>query len=159
MNEAHGVADKEVDISYVHFLARFVEPENMADRYPRTVGRLLFGGTLNVFEMVGKDIHDVKLHGFFSPLLADCCATFTAFLRGAINGVEDRHARKVGKPDGSTVQIKVIERRIDDDFKVSGERVHGNKSGRCQHKGYCENERYIAMRSTSSSEMSSCLRS
>ena len=124
VNEAHGVADKKVNIPHVHFLACCIESESMADRYPGAIGRYPFGGALNMFEVVGDDFHHMKLPGFPTPLLADGCAAFFAFFGGAINSVEDRYAGQVGESNGAAVAVEIIERRIDDEFQVSREGIH-----------------------------------
>ena len=99
VNEAHCVADEEVDVPQVHALAGLIEPENMAYRYPGACWRYLFVGALNVFEVVSDNVHQLELKRLLAPLLTEICAASAAFVSRAIDGVEDRHASKVGEPD------------------------------------------------------------
>jgi hypothetical protein len=88
VNEAHGVANEVVDVSQVHALARFIEPESTADWYPRARWRYLFVGTLDMLEMVSNNVHQFEFQRLLTPLLTEICAAGSAFVGRTIDGVD-----------------------------------------------------------------------
>lgn len=124
VNESHGVSNRIVDVSQVHALARFIEPESTTDWYPGACWRYLFVGTPDVLEMVGNDVHQCELQRFVTPLLTELCTADAAFVGRTIDGVKDRHASKVSKPNRATIAVKLVERRIDYDLEVSSKGFH-----------------------------------
>ena len=77
-----------------------------------------------MLEMVSDNVHQIEFQGLFTPHLTESCAADSAFFGGTINSVEDRHASKVSEPNRATVCVKIVERRIDYDFKVSSKSFH-----------------------------------
>jgi hypothetical protein len=77
-----------------------------------------------MLEMVSDNVHQIEFQRLFAPLLAEICAAGSAFVGCPIDGVEDRHASKVSEPNRATVCVKIVERRIDYDFKVSSKSFH-----------------------------------
>jgi hypothetical protein len=124
VNESHGVSNLIVDVSQVHALARLIESESMADRYPGACWRYLFVGTPDVLEMMGNDVHQCELQRLVTPLLTELCTADAAFVGRTIDGVKDRDASKVSEPNRATVAVKLVERRVDYDFKVSRKGLH-----------------------------------
>lgn len=77
-----------------------------------------------MLEMVSDNVHQFEFQRLLTPLLTEICAPGSAFVGRAIDGVEDRHASKVSEPNRATVGVKIVERRIDYNFKVSSKGFH-----------------------------------
>jgi hypothetical protein len=78
-----------------------------------------------MLEMVGQHIDQLKFQRLFAPCLADNRCSLSAFLGGAVNGMEDCDAGEIGVAKGASVAVvEFVEGRIDDDFQISSEGFH-----------------------------------
>lgn len=124
MNEPDGVANDVVEIAQVHSLARFIKSKRVPDRQAGAARRNLLVRTLYVLEVVREDIDQLELERVSAPLLTDSRGTLSSFLRGAIDGMEDRDAGKIRVANRAAVDVKVVEGGIDDDLDIPRESFH-----------------------------------
>jgi hypothetical protein len=124
MNKPDRVPDHVIEVSQVHGLSGFIEAERKPNRDTRaTCGNLLVR-TLHVLKMARQDIDQFKFERLFAPCLADNRRSLSAFLGGAVDGMEDRDTGKIGVTNRAAVDVKFVEGRIDDDFQISSEGFH-----------------------------------
>jgi hypothetical protein len=81
---------------------------------------------LHVLKMMREDIGQLKLERFLAPCLTDDGRALSAFLGGAVDGVEDRHAGKIRMANRAAIVKEVVEGGIDDGFKIPSKRFHSS---------------------------------
>jgi hypothetical protein len=87
MNKSHSISNYKVQVPQVHTLASFIEPKSKSDWQSRPDCGYFFVRTLNMLEMMRKDVHQFELQRLSTPVLAELCRADSIFFGGTIDRV------------------------------------------------------------------------
>jgi len=125
MDKPNRVSDSVVQISKVHLITGFIEAHGESDRYPRTRRQYPLVTALHVLEVMRDDVHQLEFNRLVAPNLPPVRGPLPCFLGYPVNRMIDRYRGQERETYRVPLRVKFIKRRINDQLKVSRQRVHG----------------------------------
>lgn len=98
MDELLRIPNDKIDISEIHRLTVYIEPESSAYRQAQSISSVSLIITQNMLEVMRDDIDKVEIRTFLCPKLAIVARLPAILLGETINGMIDRDACEKRQP-------------------------------------------------------------